>query len=212
MFKKILKYIEKISVKDILVEKQHDKIILKLDSLSLNSKGTPDLAIRKLVISGAPAAKIKNEKENMPLRFEGIDILISQNFITSLLNVSLAKVNFIDYLKFKIKNSKLILKGAFKKYISFPFYIEININHLKNFLCVEFKSMWFMDILPFPTFTLSKFFKFLDAKINLPFVAFEGSKIFVDFERIEFFNKNKLMIKKIGLTDGFINFVMDIEI
>lgn len=216
MFKKISKYIEKLSIKEISAEIKDSKLHFKMENLSLNAKGTPDVVIKKLVIS-----EVKEKSKNagaphvvplLPFAFEGIDILISQQFITSLLNIGLSGLKFIDYLKFKIEDSKLILKGAVKKYILFPFYIQVEMHHVKNFLCVEFKSLWLMDILPFPIFTIRKVFDYLEKKINLPFIAFEGSRVFVDLEKIEFFKKKKMVLKKLRAADGFINFVMDIEI
>lgn len=213
MFKKIIKYFQKASIKNISIEVNENKLNFKLDSLSLNALDRPDLIVRKFVISEKKKSS-KSEKENglLPFSFEGIDISISQHFITSALNIALSQIDLVDYLKFKIANSKLILKGALKKFISFPFYVELDINHVKNFLCVEFKSIWLMDILPVPTFTFNKLFDYLNKKIDMPFVAFEGNKIFVDFERIEFFKNNRLKFQKISFSDGFINLAIDIDI
>ncbi|MFH1453061.1 MAG: hypothetical protein ABIH00_03655 [Armatimonadota bacterium] len=211
MFKKIIKYIERISVKNIDVDYKDDKLNVKLDNLSLNAQGNPDLVIKKLVLADLFPKKTKKAEGSPLFRFEGIDVLISQNFITSILNIIFAKIRFIDYLKFRIDNSKLILKGAVKKYILFPFYIELDFNQLKNFLCIEFKSLWLMDILPFPTFTLKRIFKFIDDKMNLPFMAFEGNRVFIDFEKIEYFKKNNLILRKIRFSEGFINLVVDVD-
>lgn len=212
MFKKIIKYFQKASIKNISIEVNENKLNFKLDNLSLNALDKPDLIVKKFIISEKKSSKGEKESGILPFSFEGIDISISQHFITSVLNIALSQINLVDYLKFKIANSKLILKGALKKFISFPFYVELDINHVKNFLCVEFKSIWLMDILPVPTFTFNKLFNYLNKKIDLPFVAFEGNKIFVDFEKIEFFKNNRLKLQKIRFSDGFINLIIDIEI
>lgn len=212
MLKKIIKYFQKASIKNISVEVNENKLVLKLDNLSLNKLNQPDLIIRKLII-GEGGKKGGRESSSLPFSFEGLDISISQHFITSALNIALSGFNLVDYLKFNIKSSKLILKGALKKYITFPFYMELDINQLENFLCcIEFKSIWLIDILPVPTFTLKNLFNFLNKKINLPFIAFENNKIFLDFGKIEFFKTNRLVLKKISFSEGFINLVIDIEI
>lgn len=158
---------------------------LKFDTLTLKNLNKRGITIDELnatIADFKPDVDLVSSLKNSKIRIDRLILKISQKWINDeLRNLRpiFEEKGFND-IEIVFLNKLIIIRGSYKKGVSFPFSIEIKLGINNNRLFFKLSEFNLMEILPLPQWLQNLIIDFAKNKFKHPFVEIQKSTFTID--------------------------------